>query len=188
MLTLRNASAPRIASTPSPYYDPLTGLPNRTLLNDRLSQALAAARRHGHKVVLFFADLDRFKLINDSLGHAVGDLLLKQVAIRLQACVRETDTVARLGGDEFVIVLTHVNQLHETTVMAERLTGAMIDTFDIQGHALNISCSLGISIFPEHGLDSETLIKNADAAMYMAKQTGRNNSQLFTPDMSTHPL
>ena len=166
------------------YYDPLTALPNRTLLRDRLSQALALARRHNHKVAVFFIDLDRFKVINDSLGHSIGDLLLKEVALRLKKCLRETDSVARLGGDEFVVVLSHLREVHEATTVAQRLLKAVAATFDIQGNMLNISCSLGVSIYPEHGSDSETLIKNADAAMYMAKETGRNHSQLFTPDLS----
>jgi diguanylate cyclase (GGDEF)-like protein/PAS domain S-box-containing protein len=166
------------------YFDPLTGLPNRTLLRDRLSQALATARRQRHKVALLFIDLDRFKIINDSLGHSVGDLLLQEVAKRLNKCVREQDTVARLGGDEFLIVLTHLQKVQDAAVVAERVMDEMTASLNIQGHALNVSCSLGISIFPDHGPDGETLVKNADAAMYRAKQTGRNNSQLFAPDMS----
>jgi diguanylate cyclase (GGDEF)-like protein/PAS domain S-box-containing protein len=165
------------------YYDPLTGLPNRTLLRDRLSQALATARRQRHKVALLFIDLDRFKVINDSLGHSAGDLLLQEVAVRLSKCVREHDTLARLGGDEFLIVLTHLQGVQDTAVVAERLMRAMTAVFNIQGHALNVSCSLGISIFPDHGADGESLIKNADAAMYKAKETGRNSSQLFTPHL-----
>jgi diguanylate cyclase (GGDEF)-like protein/PAS domain S-box-containing protein len=180
-ITARIAAEQRAQSLA--YYDPLTGLPNRTLLRDRLSKALATARRQRHKVALLFIDLDRFKMINDSLGHSVGDLLLQEVAKRLNKCVREQDTVARLGGDEFLIVLTHVQEVQDTAVVAKRLMGEMTAGFNIQGHALNVSCSLGISIFPDHGADGETLIKNADAAMYTAKETGRNNSQLFTPDM-----
>lgn len=183
-ITKRRAAEERIQALA--YYDALTGLPNRTLLRDRLSQALALARRHNHKVALLFIDLDRFKIINDSLGHAVGDLLLKEVSIRLKKCVRESDTVARLGGDEFVIVLSHLKEAHHTAITAERVMKALTDTFDVQGHALNISCSLGISIYPDHAMDSETLIKNADAAMYTAKEAGRNNSQLFTANMSSN--
>jgi diguanylate cyclase (GGDEF)-like protein/PAS domain S-box-containing protein len=166
------------------YYDPLTRLPNRTLLQDRLSQALAAARRQEHKVALLFLDLDRFKIINDSLGHSAGDLLLQEVAARLKKSARSEDTVARLSGDEFLIVLAELKDAHHAAVAAERFMDAMTTEFVIQGHSLSISCSLGISIFPEHGADSETLIKAADAAMYSAKDGGRNNFRLFTADMN----
>ena len=166
------------------YYDALTGLPNRTLLRDRLSQALASARRQKCKVALLFLDLDRFKDINDSLGHSAGDLLLKEVAERLKRWAREQDTVARLGGDEFLIVLASVKDIPGAAVAAERLMDAMTAEFVVQGHPLMVSCSLGISIFPEHGADGETLIKNADAAMYSAKDYGRNNFQFFTGDMN----
>ena len=166
------------------YYDALTGLPNRTLLQDRLAKALAGARRQKCKVALLFLDLDRFKAINDSLGHSVGDLLLQEVAKRLKGWARELDTVARLGGDEFVIVLSGVKEVADAAVAADRIVKSMTDGFAVQGHPLNISCSLGISIFPEHGADSESLIKNADAAMYSAKEDGRNNFRFFTEDMN----
>ena len=166
------------------YYDALTELPNRTLLHDRLSQALASARRRKDKVALLFLDLDRFKDINDSMGHSAGDLLLREVAARLKRWAREQDTVARLGGDEFLIVLTDVKDIPGAAVAAERLMDAMIAEFVVQGHLLRVSCSLGISIFPEHGADGETLIRNADAAMYSAKDYGRNNFQFFTQDMN----
>ena len=166
------------------YYDALTGLPNRTLLQDRLAKALAGARRQKEKVALLFLDLDGFKNINDSLGHSVGDLLLQEVAERLRRCAREQDTVARLSGDEFLIVLTTVNDIRDAAVAAERLMDAMTTEFVVQGHSLHVSCSIGISIFPEHGADSETLIRNADAAMYLAKDCGRNNFQYFTADMN----
>ena len=166
------------------YYDALTGLPNRTLLRDRLSKALASARRQKDKVALLFLDLDRFKNINDSLGHPLGDLLLQDVAERLRRWAREQDTVARLGGDEFLIALTRIKDVADAAVAAERMVNAMTAEFVVQGHSLNISCSLGISIFPEHGTDGETLIKNADAAMYCAKDNGRNNFRFFTEDMN----
>ena len=166
------------------YYDAITGLPNRTLLRDRLSKALASARRRKDKVALLFLDLDRFKIVNDSLGHSAGDFLLKEVAARLKRGAREQDTVARLGGDEFLIVLTDVKDIPGAAIAAERLMDAMIAEFVVQGHRLMVSCSLGISIFPEHGADGETLIKNADAAMYSAKDYGRNNFQFFTGDMN----
>ena len=166
------------------YYDALTGLPNRALLQDRLSKALASARRRKEKVAILFLDLDRFKDINDSLGHSLGDLLLQNVAERLKRCAREQDTVARLGGDEFLIVLTNVKEIADASVAAERFMDAMTAGFVIQGHSLSISCSVGISMFPEHGTDSEILIKNADAAMYRAKESGRNNFRFFTEDMN----
>jgi diguanylate cyclase (GGDEF)-like protein/PAS domain S-box-containing protein len=165
------------------YSDALTGLPNRRLVQDRLTQALASARRQKNRVALLFLDLDRFKNINDSLGHAVGDLLLQQVAGRLKTWGREQDTIARVGGDEFLLVLTGLKDITDAAVAAERLMDAIIVEYSIQGHALNISCSLGISIFPEHGTNSETLIKNADIAMYSAKESGRNGFRFFTADM-----
>ena len=170
------------------YFDALTGLPNRTLLRDRLTQALAAARRQKYKVALLFLDLDRFKIINDSLGHSVGDLLLQEVGVRLMDCAREQDTVARLGGDEFLIVLTNVKDIQDVAIAAERFMDAMTAVFVIQGHSLTIGCSMGVSIFPEHGADSETLIKNADAALYNAKDCGRNNFQFFTADMNAQAM
>jgi diguanylate cyclase (GGDEF)-like protein/PAS domain S-box-containing protein len=181
-ITERRVAEQRVQSLA--YYDALTELPNRILLRDRLSKALANARRQKHKVALLFLDLDRFKTINDSLGHSVGDLLLQAVAERLKNCAREQDTVARLGGDEFVVVLTNVIDIPDAAVAAERFMDRVTTGFVVQGHSLNIGCSLGISIFPEHGADGETLIKNADAAMYNAKERGRNNFQFFTADMN----
>jgi diguanylate cyclase (GGDEF)-like protein/PAS domain S-box-containing protein len=170
------------------YYDILTGLPNRTLFRDRLATALAGARRENCKLALLFLDLDGFKIINDSLGHSVGDLLLQEVADRLRKWGREQDTVARLGGDEFLITLTQVRDLTDVAVAAERLMDVMATAFVVQGHSLNVSCSVGVSIFPEHGTDCETLIKNADAAMYGAKDRGRNNFRIFAEDMNVHTL
>ena len=170
------------------FYDALTGLPNRTLFQDRLTTALANARREKDKVALLFLDLDKFKDINDSLGHSVGDLLLKEVAKRLKTWGREQDTVARLGGDEFLITLTHVKDVPDVALAAERLIGAMTAGFVVQGHSLNVSCSIGISIFPGQGADGETLIKNADAAMYRAKTDGRNNFRFFTEDMNAEVM
>ncbi len=167
------------------YYDALTGLPNRTLLQDRLLTALADARRQKCKVALLFLDLDRFKDINDSLGHSVGDLLLQEVAKRLKAWGREQDTVSRLAGDEFLILLTHIKDLPDAAVATERFMDAMTAEFVVQGHSVNVGCSVGISVFPDHGADGETLIKNADAAMYSAKDGGRNIFRFFTEDMST---
>jgi diguanylate cyclase (GGDEF)-like protein len=166
------------------YYDALTELPNRTLLQDRLAQALAGARRQKDRIALLFVDLDGFKNINDTLGHAVGDLLLQAIAERLRTWGREKDTVARLGGDEFLIMLTDIKDMPDVAVAAERLMDAMTATFEVQGRLLSIGCCIGISIFPEHGADGETLIKAADAAMYYAKENGRNNFRFFTEDMN----
>jgi diguanylate cyclase (GGDEF)-like protein/PAS domain S-box-containing protein len=170
------------------YSDALTGLPNRRLLQDRLTQALASARRQKSRVALLFLDLDKFKNINDSLGHAVGDLLLQEVAGRLTTWGREQDTVARVGGDEFLILLTGVKDITDVAVAAKRLMDTMIGEYSIQGHALNITCSLGVSIFPEHGTDTETLIKNADTAMYSAKESGRNGFRFFTEDLDAQAV
>jgi diguanylate cyclase (GGDEF)-like protein/PAS domain S-box-containing protein len=170
------------------FYDALTGLPNRTLFRDRMTTALADARRHNYKIALLFLDLDRFKDINDSLGHSVGDLFLQEVAERLKRFAREQDTVARLAGDEFLIMLTHVNEASDAAVAAERLMEAMTAEFVVQGQSLHVSCSVGISIFPEHGLDAETLIKNADAAMYRAKESGRKNFRFFIEDMNAQAV
>jgi diguanylate cyclase (GGDEF)-like protein/PAS domain S-box-containing protein len=170
------------------YYDALTGLPNRTLLQDRLSKALAGARRRKDKVALLFLDLDGFKTINDSLGHSVGDLVLQEVAERLKRFAREQDTVARVGGDEFLIVLTAVKDAADAAVAAERLMHAMTVELVIQGRSLSISCSIGISIFPEHGTDGETLTKNADAAMYSAKESGCNSFRFFSAGMNAEAM
>jgi diguanylate cyclase (GGDEF)-like protein len=185
-ITERKAAEERIQFLA--YSDALTGLPTRRLLQDRLTQALAAARRQEDKVALLFLDLDGFKNINDSLGHSLGDLLLQKVAERLKAWGREQDTVARLGGDEFVIMLTEVKSIPDAAIAAERLMDAMVAEFVVQGHFLRVSCSIGISIFPEHGTEGETLIKNADAAMYSAKDSGRNNFRFFTADMNAQAM
>ncbi len=166
------------------YYDALTGLPNRTLLHDRLAKALASARRRHGKVALLFLDLDRFKIINDSLGHTFGDLLLQSVAERLKNFARAQDTVARIGGDEFVVALTCITDPHDAAVAAERFMDAMIPEFQIQGRSFTVTCSVGISIYPDHGSDTETLIKNADAAMYCAKESGRSAFRFFTDEMN----
>jgi len=141
------------------YYDPLTGLPNRTLLQDRLAKSLAGARRRNEKVAVLFVDLDRFKTINDSLGHTFGDQLLQGVAQRLKKVTREQDTVARIGGDEFVIALSAVNDVQAAAVAAERFMDAMVAEFELQGRSFAVNCSIGISLFPDHGQDSETLIE-----------------------------
>ena len=170
------------------YFDALTGLPNRSLLKDRVLRALAGARRRGDKVALLSLDLDRFKLVNDSLGHAIGDLLLKDVAERLKRCTREQDTVAKVNGDEFVIVLSGVKDEAEAAVAAARITEAVAGKFSVQGHSLSTSCSVGISMFPEHSADYDTLIRYADQAMYRAKENGRNRFQFFSEDMNVRVM
>ncbi|MGA7350923.1 MAG: EAL domain-containing protein [Acidobacteriaceae bacterium] len=169
------------------YYDVLTGLPNRALLQERLTEALSDWHRN-RLTALLFLDLDRFKLINDSLGHSFGDLLLRQVADRLQAQLRKQDTVARVGGDEFLILLPGIDTIAEAESAAARLVGSLKGEFQIQGRQLSVSCSVGISIFPQHGRDEETLIKNADAAMYSAKENGCNTFCLFTEEMNTQVM
>ena len=165
-------------------HDFLTKLPNRLLLNDRLTQAIGFARRCGTQVAVLFLDLDHFKHINDSLGHGIGDRLLQSVAQRLLACVRSSDTVSRTGGDEFVILLAEIEHAEAAAASAEKLIAALAEPQQIAGHDLQVSTSIGISLYPQDGPDAETLIKNADLAMYHAKDSGRNNVQFFTPDMN----
>jgi diguanylate cyclase (GGDEF)-like protein/PAS domain S-box-containing protein len=166
------------------YYDALTGLPNRTLLEDRIAIALGGARRRKERIAFLFLDLDRFKLVNDTLGHSVGDILLQEVAERLRKWVREQDTVARVGGDEFVIMLTDVQQASDAALAAERVVDLVKSEFSIDGHSINVTCSVGISMFPENGVDGETLVRNADAAMYSAKEKGPNNVGFFTEELN----
>ncbi|MCK9285030.1 MAG: EAL domain-containing protein [Rhodocyclaceae bacterium] len=166
------------------HHDALTGLPNRALLQDRLSQALAQADRHGKRVAVMFLDLDRFKGINDTLGHAIGDELLKQVAARLTAAVRATDTVSRLGGDEFVVMLHDFRNVDDVVMVAEKIIAALDPVVQIGGHALRATPSIGISIYPDDCDDAMRLMKNADTAMYHAKSAGRNNFQFFTARMN----
>ncbi|MCX7156097.1 MAG: EAL domain-containing protein [Rhodocyclales bacterium] len=166
------------------HHDSLTGLPNRTLLHDRLQQALAQAQRGRHRVAVMFLDLDRFKTINDTLGHAVGDELLKQVAERLSSVVRAVDTVSRLGGDEFVVVLHEMSSPDDVVQVAEKILQALATVATIDGHQLHVTSSIGISIFPDDGDEVFALMKNADTAMYRAKAAGRNNFQFFALKMN----
>jgi len=164
--------------------DPLTELPNRLLFNDRLEQGLIAARRKGDKLAVLFLDLDRFKNINDSLGHHIGDLLLKEVSVRMASCIRKGDTLSRLGGDEFVVTLEGLAQAEDAAQVALKITTTLRRPLSVGGHILNTSCSIGISIFPDDAEDSRELMKNADTAMYHAKEQGRNNFQFFSPEMN----
>lgn len=165
-------------------HDFLTGLPNRLLINDRLSQALTIAKRDQQYVALLFLDLDRFKNINDSLGHEIGDLLLKTVAQRLETCLRSSDTISRQGGDEFMILLPEIVDHFAPAEVADKLLNVCAKPFEISGHELRISISIGIAVYPDDGNDVETLTKSADSAMYHAKALGRNNYQFFTQSMN----
>ena len=162
-------------------HDKLTGLPNRFLLDDRLEQAVFRAGRSDRAFAVLFVDLDRFKPVNDSFGHRIGDELLRAVARRLKRCVRKGDTVARTGGDEFVIVLTDIAKAADAASISGKVLGELTRPFHLEGHELAISCSIGISVFPDDGTDVATLMVNADKAMYHAKKTGRSNYQFFTP-------
>jgi diguanylate cyclase (GGDEF)-like protein len=164
-------------------HDILTGLPNRALLNDRLAQSMALAQRHGQKVVLLYLDLDNFKQINDSLGHAVGDALLQAVAQRLSGSVRQSDSVCRQGGDEFVLLLAEVDTVKDAARAAAMLIEATSEPYVVGSHRLYVSASIGLSIYPDDGSDVETLLRNADTAMYHAKKNGRANFQMFSPNM-----
>jgi len=166
------------------FHDSLTGLPNRALFRTKLSNALMDARPLKKHVSVLFLDLDRFKTINDSLGHSVGDELLILVAKRLEQCVRDTDVVCRMGGDEFTAVLSSINTMDNAGAVAQKIIESIAQPFTIQGHELRISTSIGISVYPEDGEDLDDLLKQADAAMYQAKEQGRNNYQYFNTAMS----
>jgi diguanylate cyclase (GGDEF)-like protein/PAS domain S-box-containing protein len=170
------------------YFDALTGLPNRAFLKDRLQEAVIGARLVNQQFALLHLDLDRFKIINDSLGHSLGDLLLKDVAERLKGCTRREDTVARIGGDGFLILLRDVRDITDVMAVARKVVKELARDFPVQGHSLSATCSLGVSVFPMHGADSETLIKNADAAMYSAKERGRNRFHVFTEDLNIQAM
>jgi diguanylate cyclase (GGDEF)-like protein len=156
------------------HHDGLTGLPNRRLLEDRLLQAIAFARRRDQRMAVLFIDLDGFKAVNDSLGHDGGDQLLKQAASRLVAATRAGDTVARLGGDEFVVSLTQLAQAGDAGRVAEKLIEVLAAPYEIKGEIARVTASIGLALYPEHGSDDETLIKSADAALYIAKTSGKN--------------
>lgn len=170
------------------YHDALTDLPNRAFLLDRVAQALASAHRNNGKFAVLYIDLDRFKTINDSLGHPAGDVVLKQVAERMQECARENDTVGRLGGDEFVVVLNAVRDGTDAAIAADRLRRVVETEFLVQGIRMSISCSIGISVFPDDGEDGETLLRNADTALFSAKNSGRGRWQFFTRKMNGRAL
>ena len=169
-------------------HDVLTGLPNRALLTDRLAQSIALAQRHEKKVALMYLDLDHFKHVNDSLGHGVGDQLLQSVSKRLQTCVRLSDTVSRQGGDEFVVLLTEIDEVQDAVLTTEKIIETMAQPHVVSGHQLHVTFSIGISIYPDDGRDVETMLRNADTAMYQAKKTGRNHYHLFHPEMNARAV
>jgi diguanylate cyclase (GGDEF)-like protein/PAS domain S-box-containing protein len=170
------------------HHDYLTDLPNRLLLNDRLEQAIAAARRTQRQLAVLFVDVDRFKHINDSLGHEMGDQLLMSVADRLVATVRDSDTVSRQGGDEFVVVLSTVAQAEDAAISANKILTALATPHHFKSHDVQMTASIGIGVYPDDGKDSHTLIKHADIAMLNAKECGRNNYQFFKPHMNEHAI
>ncbi len=169
------------------YFDELTGLPNRRLFNDRLKMALAAAHRDQHLLAVMFIDLDRFKEVNDSLGHSAGDCLLTLVAARIEATLNEGDTLARLGGDEFV-VLCEINKIDAVANLAEKILNNLNSPFQLDHVEVGVTASIGAAVYPDDGLDSETLLKHADIAMYRSKDVGRNSFQLFKPSMNARSL
>lgn len=169
-------------------YDFLTDLPNRALFADRLKQAIGAAQRDGSRLALMFIDLDHFKTINDSLGHNVGDMLLREVAQRLASVIRVSDTVSRQGGDEFLVLTPGIDSPTDAAYIARKLTESIAEPFHLEGHKLVVTPSIGIALFPDDGSDMGNLIRNADAAMYHAKQHGRNAYQFFTADMNARAM
>ena len=170
------------------HHDTLTGLPNRALFSERIDHALAQARRHDTRVAVMFVDLDRFKVFNDSLGHDVGDCLLKVVAERMRACLREEDTVARLGGDEFAVLINDAEGESAFAMIAQKIIDALGITIVVDRHELNVGASIGISVYPDDGDSAELLLKHSDMAMYQVKDTGRNHIRFYTPQMNERAL
>lgn len=175
------------------HYDSLTGLPNRTLLSDRLKQALVYTKREKKMLAVMFVDLDHFKEVNDFYGHKIGDKLLKKISQRIVSCVRESDTVARIGGDEFIVLLPNIENLTDATTVAEKIIKAVVKPIEIVKPSetfqpvkviqknLHVSASIGVAIYPKHGKDEKLLVINADLAMYQAKNSGKNRAQVFDP-------
>lgn len=191
VMVFRDVSAARATTLRMSYlaqHDGLTGLPNRILLNDRLIEAMALAHRYQRQLAVLFLDVDRFKYINDTLGHVIGDRLLQSIAQRLVGCVRTSDTVSRQGGDEFVILLPEVTQARDATVCADKILELLRSPHRVDEHDLHVTASIGIVTYPEDGTDVETLLKNADFAMYHAKDSGRDNRQFFKRDLNNRAL
>jgi diguanylate cyclase (GGDEF)-like protein/PAS domain S-box-containing protein len=181
---LRLARARALAVSHSAYHDALTDLPNRMLLNDRLDCTIELARRHRRQLAVLFIDVDWFQRINDSLGHEIGDQLLRSVAGQLTMCVRGSDTVSRQGEDEFVILLSEIEQASHAIVSVRKILAAIAEPHHVAGHELHITTSMGVSLYPGDGDDAETLLRNADSAMCHAKDRGRGRYQFFQPDMN----
>jgi diguanylate cyclase (GGDEF)-like protein/PAS domain S-box-containing protein len=191
VIVFRDVSAARAMTAQIAHtaqHDFLTGLPNRMLLNDRVGQAIAFAQRHEKQVAVLFLDLDGFKHINDSLGHPIGDKLLQSIASRLVECVRGADTVSRQGGDEFVVLLSELEQSEDAVHAARRMLQVVAEAHSIDQHDLHVTTSIGVSVYPDDGLDAETLIKNADTAMYQAKENGRQSYRFFKPAMNVRAV
>jgi diguanylate cyclase (GGDEF)-like protein/PAS domain S-box-containing protein len=191
VIIFRDVSAARemaLKTTHTAQHDFLTGLPNRTLLHDRISHAISLSVRHMKKVAVLFLDLDGFKHINDSLGHPIGDKLLQSIARRLVECLRGSDTVSRQGGDEFVVLLSEMEHAEDAAITARRMLNSVSEPHSIDQHELRITTSIGVSVYPDDGLDAETLIKSADTAMYQAKESGRQNYQFFKPAMNVRAV
>jgi diguanylate cyclase (GGDEF)-like protein/PAS domain S-box-containing protein len=191
VIVFRDVSAARATALQivhSAQHDFLTGLPNRVLLNDRIEQAILTAKRNSAQIALLFMDLDGFKHINDSLGHPIGDKLLQSIAQRLVSCVRGADTVSRQGGDEFIVLLSEVQHSEVAAVMATRILKSVATTHSVDKHDLHITTSIGVSSYPDDGLNAETLIKNADTAMYQAKENGRQCFRFFKPAMNARAV
>jgi diguanylate cyclase (GGDEF)-like protein/PAS domain S-box-containing protein len=191
VMVFHDVSAARAMSLQAVHlaqHDFLTDLPNRMLLNDRLTQAIALANRHGHRLAVLFLDLDRFKHVNDSLGHGHGDILLRSVAQRLMICVRKSDTVSRQGGDEFVVLLAEIDRADAAAASAQKIIAALAVPHDVADHQLHVTAAIGISIYPDDGEDAETLVKGADTAMYHAKAAGPNTYRFFERGMNARAL
>ena len=191
VIVFRDVSKARAMSLQAVYlaqHDFLTDLPNRMLLNDRLTQAIALANRHRQRLAVMYLDLDRFKRVNDSLGHMAGDTLLQSVARRLVTCVRSSDTVSRQGGDEFVVLLSEIAHADAAAASAKKIAAALVAPHEVAHHQLHVTATIGISIYPDDGPDAETLIKCADTAMYQAKEGGRNNYRFFEPHMNARAV
>jgi diguanylate cyclase (GGDEF)-like protein/PAS domain S-box-containing protein len=191
VIVFRDVAEARAASEQNIHraqHDPLTDLPNRLLMHDRLSQAMAMARRQGHRLAVLFLDLDGFKAVNDSFGHSVGDRLLQSVARRLVECVRDSDTVSRQGGDEFVVLLSRIAHADDAAASALKIIAAIDAPHHVAGHRLHVSATVGIGIYPDDGVDAETLVNCADIAMYRAKVAGRQDGGLSVRNTLLHPL
>jgi diguanylate cyclase (GGDEF)-like protein/PAS domain S-box-containing protein len=169
-------------------HDILTSLPNRGLLDDRLEQGIALAQRHSRRLAVLFIDLDHFKHINDSVGHLLGDQLLRAVALRITPCVRGSDTVSRQGGDEFIVLLSEISHAEDAALIADQIRLAVLAPYTIANHLLHLTASIGVSVYPEDGADPQSLIQCADTAMYHAKEKGRNRNQFFKEEMNLHAV